>query len=469
MSHEDPLAADLGGCEYFGIPDPMPLCPLGDPDGDRTMVLVGDSHMRHWIPALSKIAKKQHYQAYFFVLQGCTPALVQPVTPLKDAPDEDCVFFHEWTQEQIEELRPDLVFMSTDTQFEYVDDEGNRTKDNKEIAALIERGMVDRIEATKPYAGRIVVIGDVPRLKFDPEVITERGATLEDGLSDPQARSMQMRRAVKAAVDTTGVDYVDPKPWFCAFDKCPVVVGDFVTHRDRGHMTLEYGRSCPSPWPGPWGSADRRVALVVPRPGCEPAPARQVREQRDRGHGSDGDRRPVGPHDPGAAHGRRHQQQLDPDPHRTRDRPAAEVLVAGDAVDAGQPQQDDQHDHGQRPVHARGRPRSGDPGGHLDEEPGDRADRVVDGVRVTGHAGILAYRFDAFPAGCEGGGMTNEDLKAKMREALDKKNTKEKGVHQDGPRARRRPTAPRWSAGRRRCTGARPVAGAREITHADCG
>ncbi len=27
----------------------------------------------------------------------------------------------------------------------------------------------------------------------------------------------------------------------------------------------------------------------------------------------------------------------------------------------------------------------------------------------------------------------NEDLKAKMREALDRKNRKEKGVHQDGP------------------------------------
>jgi len=27
--------------------------------------------------------------------------------------------------------------------------------------------------------------------------------------------------------------------------------------------------------------------------------------------------------------------------------------------------------------------------------------------------------------------MSNEDLKAKMREALDRKNTKEKGVHQD--------------------------------------
>ena len=28
---------------------------------------------------------------------------------------------------------------------------------------------------------------------------------------------------------------------------------------------------------------------------------------------------------------------------------------------------------------------------------------------------------------------TNDDLKAKMREALDRKNAKEQGVHQDGP------------------------------------
>ena len=28
---------------------------------------------------------------------------------------------------------------------------------------------------------------------------------------------------------------------------------------------------------------------------------------------------------------------------------------------------------------------------------------------------------------------TNDDLKAKMREALDRKNRKEKGVHEDGP------------------------------------
>jgi peptidoglycan/LPS O-acetylase OafA/YrhL len=247
VSHDDPVAADLGECEYFGLPDPMPLCPMGDVGSDKVMVLVGDSHMRHWIPALSKIAKKHGFRAYYFVLQGCTPALVEPWSPTKDAPDEDCVFFHEWTQQQIEELHPDLVVMSTDTQFEYVDADGEKTGDNREIADLIEQGMVDRIESLKPVVEQIVVIGDVPRLKFDPSVISERNATLADGLSDPQARSMLMRRAVKAAVDATGVDYVDSKPWFCAYDKCPVVVGDYITHRDRGHMTLEYGQTLSGP------------------------------------------------------------------------------------------------------------------------------------------------------------------------------------------------------------------------------
>ena len=140
---------------------------------------------------------QQHYQAYYFVLQGCTPALVQPVTPLKDAPDDDCVFFHEWSQQQIEALQPDLVFMSTDTQFEYVDDDGERTSNNQEIAGLIEQGMVDRIEATQPYADRIVVIGDAPAAEVRPER-HQRARRHPGGRAvRPQARSMQMRRAVR--------------------------------------------------------------------------------------------------------------------------------------------------------------------------------------------------------------------------------------------------------------------------------
>jgi peptidoglycan/LPS O-acetylase OafA/YrhL len=239
----DHVAADLGACEYFGIPEVMELCERGDPDGDRIMVLLGDSHMRHWIPALEKVGKRNGFTVYNFVLQGCTPALVQPYSPFYEAPDTDCTFFHEWTQEQIEDLRPDLVVMSTDTQDRYVTEAGDYVDDDRDIAEMIETGMVDRIESLKPLAERIVVLGDVPRLEFDPSIISDRGATLADGLSDPARRSMKMRRAVKAAAKTTGIGYIETRQWFCAFEKCAVVVGDYITHRDRGHMTLEYAAS----------------------------------------------------------------------------------------------------------------------------------------------------------------------------------------------------------------------------------
>ncbi len=244
------VAADLEGCEYFGLPDPMPLCRRGDPDADRVIVAVGDSHVRHWIPALEAVAKRRGYAAYYFPLQGCTPALVQPWTPIRDEPDEDCVFFHEWTQRQIERLKPDVVLMSTDTQQAYVSDDGEKVTDQDEIAAMIREGMVERYRAVTPFARRVIVLGDVPRLQFDPAVISERDVTLADGLSDPQPRAQKMRRAVKASVSDFGalptepgagvVDYVETSQWFCAYGQCPVVIGDFITHRDRGHMTLEY-------------------------------------------------------------------------------------------------------------------------------------------------------------------------------------------------------------------------------------
>ena len=51
----------------------------------------------------------------------------------------------------------------------------------------------------------------------------------------------------------------------------------------------------------------------------------------------------------------------------------------------------------------------------------------------------------------------NDDLKAKMREALDQKNPRrQKGVHEDGPLREKAHGSEVVGGAARRCTGARP-------------
>jgi hypothetical protein len=133
--------------------------------------------------------------------------------------------------------------MSTDEQPSYLDPDGVRVRSNEGVAELIEAGIAARVEALEPVADRVVVLGDPPRLSFDPQSVLGRGATLADGLSDPFPRSLLMRRAVRAGALAAGAEYVETKQWFCAYGSCPVIVGDYITRRDRGHMTLEYSAS----------------------------------------------------------------------------------------------------------------------------------------------------------------------------------------------------------------------------------
>jgi hypothetical protein len=43
--------------------------------------------------------------------------------------------------------------------------------------------------------------------------------------------------------EETGTDYVNPTRWVCWENRCPVVIGDVLPYRDRGHLTTIYSES----------------------------------------------------------------------------------------------------------------------------------------------------------------------------------------------------------------------------------
>ncbi len=236
---------DLGDCEYFGVPkDELHLCPRGDVDADRSMVLIGDSHARQWIPALEKIAEEEGYVAYFLVREGC-PAVDQ--TPWKangEGPQYDCEDFQDWAAETVKELRPAITLMGTDANERgYADDEGNHVEDDATIEQMVESGMISQIERIKPYSDRTVILGDPPIHEISPvKCLTTRNPapSLKGCLSPPEPRSEEMMEATQRAADIAGAEFLVTEQWFCADGLCPTVVGRLITHRDVEHISIPY-------------------------------------------------------------------------------------------------------------------------------------------------------------------------------------------------------------------------------------
>ena len=237
--------ADLGDCEYDSTP--KRLCPAGDPDGDKTFVVVGNSHGRHWIPAFDEIAERAGWRAYYLVKSQCTAARVDLVLPGDDEPWAECQEFNSWAEEQIERLQPDLVVVSTSgAPGVLVDGEVRRGSDD--VATEMGHGFRRLFEALGPLTERLVLLADVPRRDNVPhQCLSRPETTLKTCLSGVSARATAINGEGARAARDTGVRVVPTRQWFCVDGQCPAVIGQYVPMRDEGHVTTAYARSLAEP------------------------------------------------------------------------------------------------------------------------------------------------------------------------------------------------------------------------------
>ncbi|MCY7396127.1 MAG: acyltransferase [Nocardioides sp.] len=232
----------VGECEYFAINEDRPLCPRGDPEAERTLVLIGDSHARQWIPALDTLSQRYGYRAYFLVREGCPGADVTPWLANGTGPSTACAEFQDWAVEQVEELDPAVVLVGSEAnQGGLADDDGELVTQTDEVAALFQQGMVRQIDRLQPLAERVVVIGDPPALEFNPgRCLSKRQASLEGCLSGEEPRSLTMIEALRQAARATGATYVETGQWFCSQGECPAVIGAYIARRDPTHVSVSY-------------------------------------------------------------------------------------------------------------------------------------------------------------------------------------------------------------------------------------
>ncbi|HWJ10401.1 MAG TPA: acyltransferase family protein, partial [Nocardioides sp.] len=225
--------APLGDCDYrTGTRE---LCPFGDPDADRVIVVTGDSHARHWGPALDEIGAKHGYRVYHFVYSGC-PATT--VTRPGEGGGEwtECAEFKAWALDQIRELHPALVVVA------------NNAYKSAFMARRQVAGLRSQLELLTPLADRVALVGNTPVLpRAAGTCVSQRDVDLSDCLQRGEAGTARVQGQFGAAAESLGLTFVDAHRWFCWEGRCPSVIGDVIPFRDREHVTVEYATQLAGP------------------------------------------------------------------------------------------------------------------------------------------------------------------------------------------------------------------------------
>lgn len=234
--------APLGDCDYReGM---RRLCPTGDTEATRSIVVLGDSHGRAWGPTFTKMGEDLGYVVYHLVYSGCPPNKYSRLDPANGQEWSACLDFNAWALEQVADLKPALVVVAN----------------NAYRAAFGEaqgEGLAWELTQLRESADRVVLFGDLPILPRVPGVcLSTRDADLGTCLFEPKPYAHRRQKEFGEIAEGVGAEYVDAHRWFCAYGRCPSVIGRMIPMRDKDHITVEYAQQLADP-------VARRLGLVA--------------------------------------------------------------------------------------------------------------------------------------------------------------------------------------------------------------
>jgi peptidoglycan/LPS O-acetylase OafA/YrhL len=222
-------------------------CWYGDPEGDKTIVIYGDSHAAQWFPAFNQSATASGWRLLAMTKANCTVAEVKEHDPVLEREYTECEEWKEDVLDYLGEIKPDVVVATAYDRKDIIADDPDQAWTDGWVATA------DRLQEV---AGEVYYLADNPEigqnvptcLADNPQNATACIGDVDDSNVDPERREATM-----AAVAEAGATVVDPTAWVCDLERgtCPVIVGNLLVYRDSNHI------------------APRFVSLLTPRIAAE--------------------------------------------------------------------------------------------------------------------------------------------------------------------------------------------------------
>ena len=228
---------DHDKCEAGPTADRIDACVLGDPASSAKVVLFGDSHAGMWLPPLTEIAQRRHWQLRFFGKPACPTPHLRFWYQQQGRPFAECDRFRAYAEAQILAERPDLVLVTN---------ESFSQKSGPGVLVTPEQwqaGLTDALRTLQRSGARIVVIGDTPVLdESAPDCLAAHPTDVPACATDRTAATARVwNLADQTAAKATGSGYVPVLPWLCTA-VCTPMIGNVVVYRNRFHLTATYSR-----------------------------------------------------------------------------------------------------------------------------------------------------------------------------------------------------------------------------------
>jgi len=211
---------------------PVP-CLFGDLHARRTVVLVGDSTVGNWAPALDRGLKARGYRLAVFGYAGC-PAPDLYYSADTAAQYESCNLWHSRVGRAIAALDPEAVIA---------------------VSGATDLGQISNASWTEGYARLFreataldpsairVLMGTSPEfaesvpaclaVHHDPQQCSSRYTYGEGYYGAYLARDRKVATAV-------GATLIPTHEWFCDGEVCEPVIGRYVAFADVEHLTIDY-------------------------------------------------------------------------------------------------------------------------------------------------------------------------------------------------------------------------------------
>lgn len=225
------------GCQVSqGDAEPV-ICERGDPAGGSLVMVVGDSKIAQWMPALDTIGKRQGWKILAATKSACE--FTTAIPSISSGPYSSCKEWNSRVFELVDEMRPDLIVVSQGSKTAWNASTGSEDRD------MMIQGMLGAYGRATSAGAQIVVFLDNPHPGFvvrdcvaeNPDNLDACTVPLSE-IADNSARSVQREVAELGGYPT--LDVID---LICPDGVCLPVVGGVLVYRDGSHITVTYVNS----------------------------------------------------------------------------------------------------------------------------------------------------------------------------------------------------------------------------------